>query len=191
MTPLAPHSLSFRPIILHQSADVRIEKVKDNRGSAWVSLDGANRFRLGDGESIMVSGAPDFLNLVILKSDNLTDLWAQRLVKFFGWNTREQNKPLMKKSQALYAPTMEDYISPLKNSESPGTQNSSSQQPEEHNHPPDEETKEPAHQNEPTNSQDTTAFTVNKREEAQQTAKIADIDVQRLINVDKMQMKLE
>lgn len=55
---------------------MRIEKVCDNRGSAWVSLDGANRFRLGDGESIMVSGAPDFLNLVILKSDNLTDLWA-------------------------------------------------------------------------------------------------------------------
>ena len=170
MTPLAPHSLSFRPIILHMSADVRIEKVNDNRGSAWVSLDGANRFQLCDGESIMVSGANEFLNLVILKSDNLTDLWAQRLVKFFGWNTREQNKPLMKKTQALYAPTMEDYISPLKNSESPGTQNSSTQQQEQQQQQPlEEETKEPAHKNEPTNSQNpiaaAAAFTVNKQEE--------------------------
>ena len=54
--------------------------------------------KLDDGESILVSGSQDLLSMVILKSDNLTDLWAQRLVKFFGWNTREQNKPLMKKS---------------------------------------------------------------------------------------------
>ena len=57
LTPLAPHSLSFRPIILHQSADIRIEKVRDGRSSAWVSLDGANRFQLNDGESILVSGS--------------------------------------------------------------------------------------------------------------------------------------
>ena len=35
--------------------------------------------------------------MVTLKSDNLTDLWAQRLTKLFGWNTRDQNKPLEKK----------------------------------------------------------------------------------------------
>ena len=76
MTPLAPHSLSFRPIILHQSADICIENVNDNRGPAWVSLDGANRFKLDDGESILASGSQDLLSMVILKSDNLTDLWA-------------------------------------------------------------------------------------------------------------------
>jgi hypothetical protein len=35
--------------------------------------------------------------MVTDKSDNLTDLWAQRLTKLFGWNMREQNKPLEKK----------------------------------------------------------------------------------------------
>jgi hypothetical protein len=35
--------------------------------------------------------------MVTLKSDNLTDLWAQRLTKLFGWNIRETNKPLEKR----------------------------------------------------------------------------------------------
>ena len=45
--------------------------------------------------------------MVTLKSDNLTDLWAQRLVKFFGWNTREQNKPLYKRTSKFYRPSMD------------------------------------------------------------------------------------
>ena len=49
LTPLAPHSLSFRPIILPASSTIRIEKEKDGRNSAWVSLDGANRFKLEEG----------------------------------------------------------------------------------------------------------------------------------------------
>jgi len=104
LTPLAPHSLSFRPIILPASCTIRIEKVRDGRNSGWVALDGANRFRLADGESISISGSQSYLSMVTLKSDNLTDLWAQRLVKFFGWNTREQNKPLNKRTSQYYKP---------------------------------------------------------------------------------------
>ena len=89
LTPLSPHSLSFRPVILPASAVIRIQKVADGRNAAWVSLDGANRFKLEEGESIVISGSEHPLSIVTLKSDNLTDLWAQRLIKFFGWNTRE------------------------------------------------------------------------------------------------------
>ena len=41
-----------------------------------------------------------------LKSDNLTDLWAQRLVKFFGWNTREQQKKIIMKKNMLFTGEM-------------------------------------------------------------------------------------
>ena len=57
ITPLAPHSLSFRPLILPSSSEIRVEKVNDNRNAAWVSLDGANRLKLSDGESIVIRGA--------------------------------------------------------------------------------------------------------------------------------------
>jgi NAD+ kinase len=46
LTPLAPHSLSFRPIILPKSSRIRVQKKVDGRGCAWVSLDGATRFKL-------------------------------------------------------------------------------------------------------------------------------------------------
>lgn len=46
--------------------------------------------------------------MVTLKSDNLTDLWAQRLTKLFGWNIRETNKPLEKKKIADDASDRED-----------------------------------------------------------------------------------
>ena len=53
--------------------------------------------------------------MVTLKSDNLTDLWAQRLTKLFGWNTRDQNKPLEKKKlsesredENMYSTTITD-----------------------------------------------------------------------------------
>lgn len=52
LTPLAPHSLSFRPLILPASSVIRLVKPSDGRSAAWVSLDGATRFKLTDGESI-------------------------------------------------------------------------------------------------------------------------------------------
>jgi len=39
-----------------------------------------------EGEQIIVNGSVHPLQMVTLKSDNLTDLWAQRLTKLFGWN---------------------------------------------------------------------------------------------------------
>lgn len=121
LTPLAPHSLSFRPLVLPENTVVRAEKHKDNRSPAWVSLDGANRFLLGDGESIVVEGSKYPLLFVTLKTDNLTDLWSQRLIKFFGWNTREQNKTLQKHTKTsdtalkLYmGENTEEYNSPTR-----------------------------------------------------------------------------
>jgi len=99
LTPLAPHSLSFRPLILPASAVIQLKKPVDGRSQAWVSLDGATRFRLQEGESIEVQGSVHPLQMVTLKNDNLTDLWAQRLRKHFSWNIRESNKPLQKRKQ--------------------------------------------------------------------------------------------
>ena len=116
LTPLAAHSLSFRPLILTPDACIKVEKVKNNRNSAWVSLDGANRIKLEDGESIEITGSANALKMVTLHSDNLTDLWAQRLTKYFGWNTAvTSSKPLQKNS--TYGKSFED--SPTKDPTSP------------------------------------------------------------------------
>jgi NAD+ kinase len=54
LTPLAPHSLSFRPLILPENCNIVIKKVNDNRTPAWVSVDGATRMELPDGDSLSI-----------------------------------------------------------------------------------------------------------------------------------------
>lgn len=54
LTPIAPHSLSFRPLILPENCTIVIKKVKDNRTPAWISVDGATRMELTDGESLSI-----------------------------------------------------------------------------------------------------------------------------------------
>jgi NAD+ kinase len=50
LTPMAPHSLSFRPLIIPINTVITLKKPQDNRNSAWVSLDGATRFELGEND---------------------------------------------------------------------------------------------------------------------------------------------
>jgi len=104
LTPLAPHSLSFRPLILPAHSKITLKKSQDNRTAAWVSLDGATRFKLEEGESIEIIGSKYPLQMVTLAKDNLTDLWTQRLTKMFSWNMRNSNKPLEKVKSSTYRP---------------------------------------------------------------------------------------
>lgn len=54
LTPIAPHSLSFRPLILPESSIIKLTKPDDGRSTAWVSMDGATRFELSGGESLVI-----------------------------------------------------------------------------------------------------------------------------------------
>ena len=50
LTPICPHSLSFRPIVVPAGVELKICVSSDSRNSAWVSFDGRNRqeIQLGD-----------------------------------------------------------------------------------------------------------------------------------------------
>lgn len=97
MTPLAPHSLSFRPLILPENIVIKLKKPADGRTSAWVSVDGATRFELKDGESVIIKASPNAVAFVTNPVDNLTALWSQRLTKLLKWNARPFMKKLNKK----------------------------------------------------------------------------------------------
>jgi NAD+ kinase len=79
LTPLAPHSLSFRPLILPENCTIQVKKASDNRTPAWVSLDGATRFELQDGEGLIVKASKHRMAFVVDPTDNLSELWAKRL----------------------------------------------------------------------------------------------------------------
>jgi hypothetical protein len=88
--------LSFRPLILPENCSIKVRKAQDNRAAAWVSLDGATRFELHDGESITIKASKHRMGFVMDPSDNLSSLWAKRLTHLLNWNVRPYMKPLKK-----------------------------------------------------------------------------------------------
>lgn len=57
-TPICPHSLSFRPLILPEHVTIRIQVPFNSRSHAWASFDGKDRKRLGPGDALFCSMAP-------------------------------------------------------------------------------------------------------------------------------------
>lgn len=53
-TPICPHSLSFRPLILPDYVTLRIQLPINCRGQAWASFDGKGRQQLWGGDALIV-----------------------------------------------------------------------------------------------------------------------------------------
>ncbi|XP_024025245.1 NAD(H) kinase 1 isoform X1 [Morus notabilis] len=57
-TPICPHSLSFRPLILPEHVTIRVQVPFNSRSHAWVSFDGKDRKQLRPGDALVCSMAP-------------------------------------------------------------------------------------------------------------------------------------
>ncbi|CAI0412524.1 unnamed protein product, partial [Linum tenue] len=57
-TPICPHSLSFRPLILPENVTVRVQVPFNSRSPAWASFDGKDRKQLAAGDALVCSMAP-------------------------------------------------------------------------------------------------------------------------------------
>ncbi|KAK2972412.1 hypothetical protein RJ640_026984 [Escallonia rubra] len=97
-TPICPHSLSFRPVILPDSARLELKAFaskqipEDARSNAWVSFDGKRRQQLSRGDSVRVSMSQHPLPTVN-KCDQTGD-WFRSLVRCLNWNERLDQKAL-------------------------------------------------------------------------------------------------
>ncbi|KAF6140757.1 hypothetical protein GIB67_035184 [Kingdonia uniflora] len=56
-TPICPHSLSFRPLILPEYVTLRVQVPFTSRGHAWASFDGKDRKKLAAGDALVISMA--------------------------------------------------------------------------------------------------------------------------------------
>lgn len=50
VTPICPHSLSFRPIVVPAGVELKISISPDSRNTSWVSFDGRNHQQLLHGD---------------------------------------------------------------------------------------------------------------------------------------------
>ncbi|XP_070003696.1 NAD kinase 2, chloroplastic-like [Nicotiana sylvestris] len=91
-TPICPHSLSFRPVILPDSARLELKIPEDARSNAWVSFDGKRRQQLSRGDSVRIYMSQHPLPTVN-KSDQTGD-WFRSLIRCLNWNERLDQKAL-------------------------------------------------------------------------------------------------
>lgn len=92
MTPICPHTLSFRPVVLPDSVEVELRVADDARCSAWVSFDGKERCELCSGDSIFVRMS-QFPVPTINYADQTGD-FISSLRRCLRWNERDEQKPL-------------------------------------------------------------------------------------------------
>lgn len=88
LTPVCSHTLSFRPIHVRDSMEIKILIPSTARHTAWASFDGRHRVELVQGDSITVTVSNYPVTTLCNKDQTLE--WFGSLSKCLGWNTRER-----------------------------------------------------------------------------------------------------
>ncbi|KAL1665928.1 hypothetical protein GGF50DRAFT_99926 [Schizophyllum commune] len=90
LTPICPHTLSFRPMLLPDSMELRICVPFNSRSTAWASFDGRGRIELKQGDHIKVT-ASKYPFPTVCADKQFTD-WFQAISRTLKWNERERQK---------------------------------------------------------------------------------------------------
>ncbi|KAL3828207.1 hypothetical protein ACJIZ3_017009 [Penstemon smallii] len=92
-TPICPHSLSFRPLILpeHVTLRVVVPLNSSRSGHAWVSFDGKNRKQLAPGDALVCSMAP-WPVPTACQIDSTSD-FLRSIHDGLHWNIRKTQSP--------------------------------------------------------------------------------------------------
>ncbi|CAB4438390.1 unnamed protein product [Rhizophagus irregularis] len=91
ITPIAPHTLTARPMIIPGFKKISISVPFTSRISGWVSFDGRNRTSLALGDTIVVT-ASTYPLLSICRKDPYED-WFRGLSQILNWNHRIPQRP--------------------------------------------------------------------------------------------------
>ncbi|TPX40802.1 NAD+ kinase [Synchytrium endobioticum] len=91
VTPICPHTLTCRPMILPGQSELRICVTSGTRSVAWASFDGRNRRELLPGDSITITASR--YPFVTLCHDDQTSDWFRSLISTLHWNERVAQKP--------------------------------------------------------------------------------------------------
>lgn len=89
VTPICPHTLSFRPILLPDGMFLKLKVPAESRASAWASFDGKVRTELNKGDYVTVQASAYPFPTVRLSKTEYFDSVSRNL----NWNVREPQRP--------------------------------------------------------------------------------------------------
>ena len=84
LTPICPHTLSFRPMLLNDDMALKVAIPPTSRGGAFVSFDGKGRVELGRGDEVVVRASPYPFPTVMGQPLE----WFDSISRTLRWNTR-------------------------------------------------------------------------------------------------------
>ena len=84
LTPICPHTLSFRPMILNDSMELKIRIPPTGRGTAFVSFDGKGKVELRRGDEVVVRASRYPFPTVLSQPME----WFDAISRTLRWNTR-------------------------------------------------------------------------------------------------------
>ena len=100
ITPICPHSLSFRPLIVPDSIIITLRIPNNSRSTGWVNIDGATKHKLGLGAVLEIKISefciPCKLYLDVVLENGYSN-WISRLRDVLGWNDRKRQKAINSK----------------------------------------------------------------------------------------------
>ena len=79
VTPICPHALSARSIVLGRERTVSIKMGKQSRKTAYLSVDGGKAFRLGSGDVVELKMSSSKTRLVRVTGRSFYDILSQKL----------------------------------------------------------------------------------------------------------------
>ncbi|RDW84987.1 NAD+ kinase Utr1-like protein [Coleophoma cylindrospora] len=98
LTPICPHTLSFRPMILSDSLLLRVSIPHNSRATAYCSFDGKGRVELKQGDCVTIAASQYPFPTVTrsgadwFDSVSRTLKWNSRGAQQKGWDGAEENK---------------------------------------------------------------------------------------------------
>lgn len=84
LTPICPHTLSFRPMVLSDTMLLRVSVPGNSRATAYCAFDGKNRVELKQGDHITIA-ASQYPFPTVMKSGSE---WFESVSTSLKWNTR-------------------------------------------------------------------------------------------------------
>lgn len=84
LTPICPHTLSFRPMLLNDSMALRVAVPKGSRATAYCAFDGKGRIELRQGDYVTIAASQYPFPTVLSRPTE----WFDSISRTLRWNTR-------------------------------------------------------------------------------------------------------
>jgi len=110
ISPICPHTLSFRPMLLPDTLELRICVPYNSRSTAWASFDGRGRVELKQGDHIKVTASKYPFPTVCAEKQS-TD-WFHAISRTLKWNERERQKSFVMVEEGPAQPSIKRASSP-------------------------------------------------------------------------------